>query len=108
MPRAQKAEVAQSIEAWMMGVANMAQMFPEMMDVIDSDEVVRYMQDLRGVPASCAKSQKDVDALRQQRADQQAAAQETENLRQGGEAAEAAGKGAKAIQDAGMEGEMVQ
>ena len=108
MPRAQKAEVAMSVEAWMMSVANMAQMFPEMMDIIDADEVVRMMQDLRGVPASCAKSTKEVEQIRQQRAEQEAAAQETENIRQGGEAAEQAGKGAMALKEAGIEPEAIQ
>lgn len=108
MPRAQKGEVAMSIEQWLMGVANMAQLFPEMMDVVDPDETVRILQDMRGVPATCARTQKEVDGIRQQRAEQQAAMQEAENLRMGGEAAQAAGKGAKELQEAGMEGAAIQ
>ena len=105
MPRSQKAEVAMSIEAWMMSIAELSQLFPDMIDVIDTDDVVRQLQDLRGVPASCAKSQKDVDALREKRAEEQRQMQEAEKVRMGGEAAEAAGKGAKSMQEAGMNGE---
>jgi len=103
MPRAQKAEVAMGIEQWLMGIAQLGEVFPAMMDIPDTDQVARYLADLRGVPADCAKGDKEVEKLRAERAEQEQAAMEAEKIRAGGEAMEAAGKGAQAAQAAGME-----
>jgi hypothetical protein len=103
MPRAQKAEVAMSIEAWMMGIANLAQIFPEMLDNVDTDAVVSIMRDLRGVPADCQRGSRDVEQIRAERAEQQEAMELAQRMQAGGEAAEAMGKGAQAVQESGVE-----
>jgi len=101
LPRAQKGEIAQSMEIWLAGIAQSAPIFPEGMDIPDIDQYWRTNAELRGIPAKALKTKEEVDEARAKRAEQEQAQQETENIRQGGEAAEQAGKGAMAMQEAG-------
>jgi len=103
MPRAQKAEQAMGIETWLGGIANFVEIFPEMMDVVDTDQAIRTMADLRGVPAKCLKTDEEVEQVREARAEQQQQMQEAQNIQMGGEAMKAAGEGAQAAQAAGLE-----
>ena len=103
IPRAQKVEVANGIIQWLMEIGQLAELFPTMQDIPDTDSLVRTLAELRGVPADGTKTDKEVQAIRDERNQQMQAAQETENIRQGGEALEQAGKGAMAAQEANIE-----
>jgi len=97
LPRAQKAEIAAGIERWLMDIANLAEIFPEMLDIPDLDQVVRTLQELNGVPAKLARTKDEVKKVRKDREEAQAEAAEIAKLQAGGEAMQAAGEGADAI-----------
>jgi len=103
LPRAMKGEVVDGMERWLVGIMEQVEVNPESLDIVDFDDYNRIRGDYLGVPVTNTKSQEEVEKIRKQRAEQQAAQQETENIRQGGEALEQAGKGAQAAQQAGME-----
>ena len=103
IPRAQKSEIADGIIQWLMEMAQLAELFPEMLDIPDVDEAARTLQDLRGVPAELAHTQDEVDEIRAQRQEQQQQMQEAQQVQMGGEAAKAAGEGAQALQAANLE-----
>lgn len=98
MPRAQKLEQAAGIERWLTGLANLAELFPEFMDLPDTDAIGRKLAELNGVPALGIRTQDEVEEIRMQRAQQQQQQQEAEMMRQTGEAAEQMGKGAQEMQ----------
>ena len=97
LPRAQKGEIAAGIERWMIGIANLAELFPEMMDIPDVDQVARTLQELSGVPAKLAHTDDEVQEIRAARAEKMAQQEEIATLTAGGEAMQAAGEGADAI-----------
>jgi len=103
LPRAQKGEIAQSMEMWLGGIAQMAEIFPQAMDIPDVDQYVRTQADMRGVPAKVMKTEDEVEQVRAERAEQEQQMQEAQNIQMGGEAMKAAGEGAQAAQAAGLE-----
>ena len=103
LPRAMKGEVSDGMQRWLLGVMEQVEINPDSLDLVDFDEYNRTNGIMLGVPVKILRSDEEVEAIRKDRAEQQAAAQETEQIRLGGEAAEQAGKGAMAVQEAGME-----
>ena len=103
IPRAQKAEIANGIIQWLMEIAQLAELFPEMLDIPDTDQATRTLAELRGVPADLTKTEDEVEEVRNARAEQQQQMQEAQNIQMGGEAMKAAGEGAQAAQAAGLE-----
>jgi hypothetical protein len=101
LPRAIHGEIADGMERWLLGMSQQLEFNPDTIDIVDFDQYNRSMALMRGVPAKTLRPQKEVDEIRKAKAEQQKAAQEIEMLRAGGEAAEAAGKGGQAIQEAG-------
>ena len=65
---AQKAEEAQSIDAWLASTMPLAQADPTVMDVVNLKEVVRLKAELLGVPAKVIRSQKDEKQINENRA----------------------------------------
>lgn len=59
------------LSAWLL---QQAQITPEMLDVVDHDEMVRQYADKGGSPPTLIRPQQDVDNIRKHRAQQQAAA----------------------------------
>lgn len=57
-------------------LAPMAQLFPESLDFIDSDETMKKLLTGNGMPQSAIREDKDVEAIRQARAQQAAAKQQ--------------------------------
>lgn len=96
LPRSQKAETADSIEQWLLSMVGVAEFYPDMLDVADTDVIPRKLAELRGVPASALKSEEEVEALREARAQAQQAAADIEQTRALGEATEAMGAGVAA------------
>lgn len=73
MARSQKANTVSSVQQWLGGVSQVAEVLPEAMDLPNVDAVVRGLAELHGVPADMVNSKKDVDAKRKKREDQQEA-----------------------------------
>ncbi len=81
----------QSIDKPMQRIIAYGQIYPEIMDIIDSDRLGRHMINDSALPQDLIRSKKDTDAIRRQRAQMQQEAQ----------AAEIAQKQAKALKDMG-------
>ena len=104
MPRAQKAEVAQNIENWLLGGAQLAEVYPGIRDIPDIDQAMVTIAENRGVPAKVINTSEEITKTRKDRADAEQRMQEAEALRAEGEAAEQQGTGAaalKAVEGAG-------
>lgn len=93
LARAQQLENVTAIERLGANVANLAQVSPEVTDLIDADEATRVIADALGVPAKVIRTSDAVDQLRQQRqqAQQQQAGQAL-MMQAGSEAATTAGQ----------------
>lgn len=74
--RAQKMEDISAIERMLGTVGAVAQMKPEVLDLIDGDKIVRVLADALGVPAEVLKKEQAVEGEREQRAEAQAQAQQ--------------------------------
>ncbi len=100
LARAQKIATAATILRFLEGALPLAQAKPEALDVIDEDAVMRELAGAYHVPGTLIRDPRQVAALRQQRAEAQAAAQQAAEMQQGaatlrdlGQAAQAAGEG---------------
>ncbi|EPJ4741654.1 portal protein [Klebsiella pneumoniae] len=93
LARAQQLENVTAIERLGANVANLAQVSPEVTDLIDADEATRVIADALGVPAKVIRTSDAVEQLRQQRqkAQQQQAGQAL-MMQAGSEAATTAGQ----------------
>ncbi|MDY7622539.1 portal protein [Raoultella planticola] len=93
LARAQQLENVTAIERLGANVANLAQVAPEVTDLIDADEATRVIADALGVPAKVIRTSDAVEQLRQQR--QQALQQQAGQalmMQAGSEAATTAGQ----------------
>ncbi len=66
---------------------------PDPIDRIDTDEIMKIAEDVLGVPKSIIRSDKEIKQIRDSRAEQQAEAQQTENLLKTGDAVSKLSKG---------------
>jgi len=95
-----KAQKSGDLNAVMRGVeifGSMAQFAP-VLDYLDADGLVKYVQNTLGLPAKIIKSDAEVAQLRQERQQQQQAQAEQQQQMQQAEAAGAAAPMVKAIQ----------
>ena len=90
---AQRSDRAVAIQSWVGNLASMAEVLPEMLDVIDSVKIARELGSLLGVPASVMRSDTEVRELRAQREEAQQRMMEAEMQAAEGQAAEAQAKG---------------
>lgn len=100
LSRAQKVDQAAATERWLMGIANMAEMDPAVIDVVDFEQIVRDLADTLNVPANYMLS---AAKLAQKRKDQEKAQSEQAQLMQaqeGGAALKSVGEGMAAIKGA--------
>jgi hypothetical protein len=74
MARAQRTDEVVSLERWTGFIANMSEVFPEMRDIPDPDEIALIAADNLNVPAKARRSQRDIDDTRKKR-DEMAQAQ---------------------------------
>ena len=95
LAKAQKSADGQAILRFLESALPLAQVDPGAVDHLDPDAAVRHLADAWGTPAALLRDPRAVEALRQQRAEAQAAMQQMEMLRQGAEAARAGGAGLK-------------
>lgn len=93
LARAQQLENVTAIERLGANVANLAQVAPDVTDLIDADEATRVIADALGVPAKVIRTSDAVDQLRQQRQQrQQQQAGQALMMQAGSEAATTAGQ----------------
>lgn len=104
IPRSQKMEQAQLIEGWMAGIAEMAELYPDMLDVPDAQAAAREVGILTGVPAKVMRSENEAKVTKREREAKQAEAAQAETAGMEGAAMESLGKGQQAMDDAGMTG----
>lgn len=98
LSRAQSADKAASVERLVGNVANLAEVFPEGLDVINADNMVRDMARDLNVPATILRDDKEVQMMRMQRQQEQQAMQEAMMAEQQGKAMQAQGEGEKAME----------
>ena len=99
IPRAQQAEIANSIEQLMADYAALGEIYPELLDLVDVDKMGMELAKARGVPTKIMRNPKDVKATRDQRAEQEAQAMEIAMAQQSGDAMKAVGEGAAAMEE---------
>ncbi|MEG8916441.1 portal protein [Klebsiella pneumoniae] len=93
LARAQQLENVTAIERLGANVANLAQVSPDVTDLVDTDEATRVIADALGVPAKVIRSSDAVEQLRQQRQQrQQQQAGQALMMQAGSEAATTAGQ----------------
>ena len=92
LSRAQNSDKAASVERLVGNVANLAQVFPDALDVIDADNMVRDMARDLNVQATILRDDTEVKILRLKRQEQQAAMQQAVVAEQQGKAAKAQGE----------------
>jgi len=73
LSNAARAEDALAVQRMMAQLAPLAEIQPDVFDLIDGDEVVRVTHNANGAPNRVLRSEEEVEAIRKQRADQQAA-----------------------------------
>jgi hypothetical protein len=76
MARAQKLEDVTAIERVMQDIGAIAQLKPEVLDLIDAEQMVRLLVEGMGAPTEIIKKQQQVDEERQAKAEQQAEQQQ--------------------------------
>jgi len=99
IPRSMKNEEAQGTSLWIGELAGLAQVIPELLDIVNTDALARGLGFARGVPATYMNDAAEVAALRQQRAEQQAQAEQMAQLEQAGKAMKDIGQGASAMDE---------
>ena len=97
LARAQRQDLVGSINNWMMTLLQQAEVNPAVLDIPDWDKIARETGDLSGVPAKLTKDQKEVDKVREARAEQQEQERMLAMAQQGGEAMTKLGQGAKEL-----------
>jgi hypothetical protein len=97
LAQAQKMVGLAGLERFASNVTQIATIQPEMMDVVDTDEMAREMADMSGIPPKLLRSVERVEEIRTGRAKAQQAAQAAQNIR-------SAGAGIKALSGANLEG----
>ncbi|RKZ98154.1 MAG: hypothetical protein DRQ42_08995 [Gammaproteobacteria bacterium] len=100
LARSQKFEEAQAIQNYMMTTAQLAEAYPEALDIIDVDGAMSTMAILQGVPAKALKGKAEIKEMREQRKQQQEAAMQTQQAQEAGAAMQSVGQGAQAMGEA--------
>jgi hypothetical protein len=98
LARAQNSDKVASVERLVGNVANLAEVFPEALEVIDSDEMVRDMARDLNVPATILRDDKEVKAVRAAKLQQQQEMQQMMMAEQEGKAMQAQGEGQQAME----------
>ncbi len=102
LPRAQRMQIVESINQYVGNIAQVAEVFPEVLDIPDMDEVAREVARLSGVPSKLIRDAKAVKEERDAKARQDARMRASMQATADGEAAQAVGAGAKAMNESGM------
>ena len=101
LPRAQRMQVVESINQFIAGIAGIAELFPEALDIPDIDEMAREVAKLSGVPSKLIRDEKSVKAERDKKEAQKEKMEAAMQAQQAGRAAQEVGAGAMAMDEAG-------
>lgn len=94
LPRSQKMETARQVQNWLAMLGSLTEVFPDIRDLPNIDEIGRGMARMEGVPAKFVNDEKTVAKIREDRQEEERIMRQLQMAREGGEAAEAVGKGA--------------
>ena len=108
LARAQRMQVVESINQYIGNIAAVAEIFPEVLDIPDMDEISREVAKLSGVPARLIRDEKKVAEAREKKAAQQQRMDAAILAQESGAGAKAIGEGAAAMDAAGGMGETLQ
>ena len=97
LPRAQKADKAAAMLGLYAQLAALAEVNPELMDVVDDTKLFTEVAELTGVPADVIRSQDEIAQIRRQRQEAMARAAQLEEKRMQGEAMKSMGEGTAAV-----------
>lgn len=100
LSRAQHQEEILAMERLVVNVGQMAQLNPEVLDMIDFDAIVRELQDSLNAPAQAVRSLQEVEQVREARAEQMAQAQQVQQAQAEGDAMQSVGAGRAAMEAA--------
>lgn len=67
LARAQRIQSVDAIQRWLGLLASMGELFPEMLDMPDTDEIAKFTARTLGVPAKLVRSETDVEERREDR-----------------------------------------
>lgn len=93
LPRSQKMETARQVQNWLAMLGSLAEIFPEIRDLPNVDEIGRGMARMEGVPARFVNDEDTVKQQRKERQEEERLARQLALAQQGGEAAKAVGEG---------------
>jgi hypothetical protein len=109
LSRAQRTDQVASTERWLMNLAQLAQVLPDMLDIPDPEQIARQIAQMLSVPAKMLRSTDEVAEIREARAAAQAAQIKAQQMQMQGEGMRAIGEGASALNNVSstvpMEGE---
>ncbi len=97
MSRSQRSLTAMSIREWLAEVLQLTEANPEVLDLIDFDEVVRGIASYRGVPQSMLKDENEVQQAREQRQEAAEQQQQLNQAEQGSAAVKNLAQGMQAV-----------
>lgn len=101
LSRAQRVDQAAGIERWVASAGNMAPVLPDMLDVVDSHSVMRWLGRSLNVPPQIMRDEAEVRDVKKARDAAMAQQQRAMQAEQEGNAAKALGEGEQAMQAAG-------
>ena len=102
LPRAQRMQIVESINQFVGNMANVAEVFPQVLDIPDMDEIAREVARLSGVPAKLIRDEKAVQKERDEKAERQQKMAMAAAAQEAGKAAQEVGKGAQEMDNAAM------
>lgn len=99
LARSQKMQEAEGMQRWIAGIAPLAQLKPEIMDIPDFDAYARDLAETYGVPMSALRSEAEVKKMRKGREQAMAQARMAQQAQSEGAGMEAIGKGKTAMNE---------
>lgn len=99
LAKAQKMAEVEGMERWVGSIVALAEVFPELRDLVDTDDYGRNLAEVLGVPSDNVKDPTVVERVRRQRAQQMEKERQAMMAEQTGKAMEAQGKGAGAVKE---------
>ena len=100
LPRAQRMQIVESINQYIANMAGIAEIFPEVLDIPDMDEVAREVAKLSGVPSKLIRDEAEVAKEREKKAEDKAKMQAAMQAEAEGTALKAVGEGAQSMNKA--------
>lgn len=96
LPRAHKNDIARNVAGWLGTGGQLAETYPEVLDVPDIDNAYRMIGEMSGVPAKAMRSDTEVQKRRDERAARMAQQEKLDNLERAGKAGQAVAGAAQA------------